>query len=121
MAGVAAEECLRCHTAAIGRVSEKVRFPHENHVAAGLDCELCHAGVGQMPHQKFARSGKALPKLGHEFCVTCHPGDVPAGDDIPEGADCAKCHVETLLDLHRRGVRPLGGAVRAVGLRESPC
>ena len=95
MAGVAAEECLRCHTAAIGRVSEKVRFPHENHVAAGLDCELCHAGVGQMPHQKFARSGKALPKLGHEFCVTCHPGDVPAGDDIPEGADCAKCHVET--------------------------
>jgi nitrate/TMAO reductase-like tetraheme cytochrome c subunit len=94
MANLSAEECLTCHTADIGKVSEKVRFPHDKHIESGVECPLCHVGVDQAPHRVFARSATALPKLGHAFCVTCHSGDVPAGDQVPDGADCAKCHVE---------------------------
>jgi nitrate/TMAO reductase-like tetraheme cytochrome c subunit len=94
MANLPAEECLTCHTADIGKVSEKVRFPHDKHIESGVECPLCHVGVDQAPHRVFARSATALPKLGHAFCVTCHSGDVPAGDQVPDGADCAKCHVE---------------------------
>lgn len=91
---VAPEECLTCHSAAIGPVSEKVNFPHEKHIEAGLECALCHSGVAQKRHRDFAHSADALPKLGHEFCSTCHGGDVPATDGTPpEGADCTKCHV----------------------------
>ena len=77
MADVAADECLRCHSADLGQVSEKVNFPHERHIASGLDCGLCHSGVTEQPHREFARSATAVPKLGHEFCDTCHGGDVP--------------------------------------------
>jgi len=94
MAGVAAEDCLGCHTADIGKVSDKVRFPHDKHIESGVECSLCHVGVDQAPHRAFARSATALPKLGHAFCVTCHSSDVPTGDQVPDGADCAKCHVE---------------------------
>lgn len=92
---VAAEECLSCHTADIGPVSDKVNFPHAQHIELGLDCGLCHTGVANKRHRDFARSPQALPKLGHEFCSTCHAGDVPAPDGTPpEGADCTKCHVQ---------------------------
>jgi hypothetical protein len=94
MADVPAEDCLTCHAAEIGAVSEKVVFPHEKHIEMGLDCGTCHGGVTETPHQKFARSGAALPKLGHGFCSTCHTGDVPGEDGTPpDGADCTKCHV----------------------------
>jgi hypothetical protein len=93
MADVSAEECLGCHTADIGSVSDKVRFPHEKHISAGLDCALCHAGVGDRPHREFARSGEALPTIGHGFCGTCHAGDVPAPDGSPpDDANCQLCH-----------------------------
>jgi hypothetical protein len=94
--GVAAEACLTCHSAEIGQRSQVVTFPHEKHIAAGLDCSLCHSGVGEKRHRDFARSAEALPKLGHEFCGTCHADDAPAADGTPpEGGDCTKCHVES--------------------------
>ena len=94
MAGVTAAECLTCHTAEIGPVSEKVNFPHDKHIENGLDCETCHAGVTQARHRVFARSADAVPKIGHDFCGTCHAGDAPAADGVPpEGADCTKCHL----------------------------
>lgn len=93
MADTGAEECLKCHTARLGRVSEKVRFPHEKHIDAGFDCETCHTGVADRPHRELARSGDALPKFGHAFCSTCHSGDVMAEDgSMPDGADCDSCH-----------------------------
>jgi len=93
MADVSAEECLSCHSADIGAVSEKANFPHEKHIAAGLDCGLCHSGVGDLPHRQLARSPQALPKLGHDFCGTCHGGDVLAADgSMPDGANCQLCH-----------------------------
>jgi len=92
---VAADECLKCHPAEIGAVSEKVNFPHGQHIAYGLDCAICHAGVAEKRHLQFAKSRDALPPLGHELCGTCHSADTPSAEGVPpEGADCAKCHVE---------------------------
>jgi ribosomal protein S27E len=94
MGELAADECLTCHTAEIGTVSEMVNFPHEKHIEFGFGCELCHAGVTDQRHLKFARSSGAVPELGHEFCVTCHASDVPSAEGVmPDGADCTKCHV----------------------------
>lgn len=93
MTGVAAEECLKCHAAEIGKVSEKIVFPHEKHIENGVDCDSCHSGVFEKPHREFARSSAALPKMGHEFCGNCHAGDVATADGgAPDGANCAKCH-----------------------------
>jgi nitrate/TMAO reductase-like tetraheme cytochrome c subunit len=93
MADTEPDECQGCHPADIGRVSEKVRFPHEKHIEAGFDCETCHEGAANQPHAEFARSGDALPKFGHEFCATCHSDDVMAEDgSMPDGADCDSCH-----------------------------
>lgn len=94
MTGLSAEECLKCHAANLGEVSTKVRFPHDQHIDNGVDCETCHAGVGAKPHREFARSAGAMPKLGHDFCATCHAGDVPTDAGMPDGADCTKCHVD---------------------------
>lgn len=94
MTEVTADECLTCHTAEIGQVSEKVNFPHDRHIASGLDCGFCHSGVAEKPHREFAHSSDALLRKGHEFCGVCHSGDVPSAEGIPlEGADCLKCHV----------------------------
>ncbi|MBI4518511.1 MAG: cytochrome c3 family protein [Deltaproteobacteria bacterium] len=93
MAGVAAADCLACHTADIGQAFAQVAFPHEKHIEAGLDCEMCHAGVADKPHRQFAHSPGALPPRGHGFCATCHGGDVLADDgSMPEGANCGLCH-----------------------------
>jgi hypothetical protein len=92
MAGVSGDGCLGCHTADIGTVSTSVKFPHEKHIAAGWDCALCHQGVSDAPHLDFAESATALPELGHEFCGTCHMGDVPGTDGIPKDAKCDLCH-----------------------------
>ncbi|HVN84508.1 MAG TPA: cytochrome c3 family protein [Candidatus Binatia bacterium] len=96
MAGVTSEQCLTCHTADLGTVSDQVTFPHEKHIAAGLDCEMCHQGVADKPHREFARSATAVPKFGHEFCSTCHGSDVLAADgSMPDGANCAMCHTSS--------------------------
>lgn len=88
-----ADECLHCHVADIGTVSETAKFPHEKHVETGLDCGLCHEGVTDKVHLAFARSPSARPKLDHAFCGTCHAADVLSPEGVPpEGANCAKCH-----------------------------
>jgi hypothetical protein len=94
MAGVTAEDCLACHTADIGQGSGGAKFPHQRHVELGVDCALCHDGVTEQPHVRFARSPTARPELGHAFCAGCHAADVPSDDGVPDGADCTKCHVD---------------------------
>ncbi len=95
MADVSPEECLKCHSATIGPIAETVRFPHEKHIAAGLDCTTCHQTVGDKPHRDYAKSPEARPKPGHELCGTCHSEDVPAADgNVPEGARCGMCHTD---------------------------
>jgi hypothetical protein len=96
MVEVAAEECLGCHAAEIGQVSELVKFSHEQHITSGLDCTFCHSGVEEVPHREFARSPAALPKLEHAFCSGCHSDHVPSAEGVPpEGANCLTCHVDS--------------------------
>jgi nitrate/TMAO reductase-like tetraheme cytochrome c subunit len=94
MVEVASEECLGCHAADIGPVSEQVNFPHARHIASGLDCVLCHSAVEEEPHRVLAHSADALPPLEHAFCGGCHSDDVPAEDGTPpDDANCTTCHV----------------------------
>jgi nitrate/TMAO reductase-like tetraheme cytochrome c subunit len=94
MKGIPADECFTCHTAEIGQISEKVNFPHNKHIASGLDCGFCHAGLADKPHREFARSSEPLLSKGHQFCGVCHASDAPSADGVPpEGANCGKCHV----------------------------
>jgi nitrate/TMAO reductase-like tetraheme cytochrome c subunit len=95
MVDVASAKCLDCHTANIGPVSEEVNFPHERHIASGLDCVFCHSTVEEKPHRLLVGSADALPPLEHAFCGGCHADDVPAEDGTPpDNANCTKCHVD---------------------------
>lgn len=85
MAQLEPKDCRQCHQAQIPQRSKLVRFPHEQHIAMGFACSICHENVTQQSHLDFLRSGRGVPILGHEFCAQCH--DVP-----PQGGDCLKCH-----------------------------
>jgi len=79
------EDCLNCHV--LEDIANEVRFPHGEHAEFGFACGLCHRGVAELAHLQFARSGEALPRMGHKFCGDCHFNDLP-----PRGKDCKKCH-----------------------------
>jgi hypothetical protein len=61
-------------------VPDFVRFTHERHVKAGVDCAACHGGVAQM-----TRVTRVRP-LTMGWCIGCHR---------TRGAptDCTACHV----------------------------
>jgi cytochrome c7-like protein len=42
---------------------QPIAFPHNVHLARGLQCEACHTGVGQGPDA-------AIPSV--KFCMSCH-------------------------------------------------
>lgn len=87
IAGIpAANDCRSCHQ--LEEISNKVRFPHREHAEFGFACSVCHQGVEDTPHLEFARSGVALPQMGHEFCGNCHFNDLP-----PQGKNCTNCHI----------------------------
>ena len=43
--------------------AQPIAFPHKVHIARGLKCEVCHAGVDQGPEA-------AIPSV--KFCMSCH-------------------------------------------------
>lgn len=57
-----------------------VRFTHERHVKAGVDCATCHGGIARMARVKRVRP------LNMGWCLACHQ---------TKGAptDCATCHI----------------------------
>jgi hypothetical protein len=43
--------------------TQPIQFPHKTHIAKGLQCVMCHAGVDQGPDAR-------IPSV--KFCMTCH-------------------------------------------------
>ena len=118
--------------------TQPIQFPHKIHIANGLQCVICHAGVNQGPDAR-------IPSV--KFCMTCHrviAKDKPeikkltayfnAGQDVPwqrvygfnleshvlfnhaphirAGVQCAQCHG----DLSKQTT-----AVRSVNLTMGFC
>ena len=74
----------------IHRVPEYVQFRHNRHVAAGLECQICHGPVQDLhklylvPDTKWVNGLPGLkPKMG--WCMSCH-WERGASDD------CLSCH-----------------------------
>jgi mono/diheme cytochrome c family protein len=69
----------------IFKVPEHTKFPHKNHVQAGLPCQICHGRIEAM-EQVHAETGQNIvndlknlagmptppPKLTMGWCVECH-------------------------------------------------
>jgi hypothetical protein len=78
------ENCKQCHTspeapAASPRVTAVTqKFPHEKHVAVGMECAKCHGETGKTEPQLPAKS----------LCRTCH-------ETASAQSDCAVCHAES--------------------------
>jgi len=118
--------------------AQPIAFPHNVHLARGLQCEVCHTGVSQGPDA-------AIPSV--KFCMSCHlviAKERPEirkmaalqarGEDIPwarvynysatahvkfnhaphirAGVDCSSCHGDMLRQTT---------AVRAVDLNMGYC
>lgn len=75
----------------IHRLPEYVKFQHQAHVRAGLECQTCHGPVEQMdklhltPDTKFWPYGLPTHKLEMGWCVMCHR-------DNGASQDCLTCH-----------------------------
>jgi len=65
-----------------------VKFNHERHVKAGVQCTDCHGPVQKMP----VMYQHAPMKMG--WCVDCHRKDQknPRNPEYPASTDCLVCH-----------------------------
>ena len=77
----------------IHRLPEYVKFRHNRHIAAGLDCQDCHGPVEKLdklylvPDTKFWYYGLPTKKLEMGWCVQCH-----RENDQQASQDCLTCH-----------------------------
>ncbi len=90
------EQCLKCHY----ENGEKVKFenpgrdiifPHEKHIAAGMECVTCHQGI-----DKADFAGRAnMPGMG--TCNTCH-------NNSKVSNTCESCHTNfaSLLPMNHQ-------------------
>lgn len=75
----------------IHRVPEHVKFRHNRHVAAGLDCQECHGAVEEaeklylVDDTKWWKWGLPTQKLEMGWCLMCHR-------DNQASTDCLTCH-----------------------------
>ncbi len=63
----------------IHRLPWHVRFNHKRHIAAGVDCAVCHGEVKTMTQVRQIRS------LEMGWCVSCHR-------ENKASTDCLTCH-----------------------------
>jgi hypothetical protein len=74
----------------IHRLPEHVKFRHNRHVAAGLDCQTCHGPVQELhklylvPDTKWV-NGMPAAKLKMGWCMDCHWTKNAS-------TDCLTCH-----------------------------
>ena len=75
----------------IHRLPEYVKFRHNRHVAAGIDCEKCHGEVREMDKVHLVSDTKWWPwllptkKLEMGWCIQCHR-------ENNASQDCLLCH-----------------------------
>ncbi len=73
------------------RLPEHVRFRHNRHIAAGLDCQTCHGSVAEMDKVSMLEDTKWWPwllpthTLEMGWCIKCH-----RQNDASQ--DCYTCH-----------------------------
>lgn len=108
-----AQSCRLCHTRddhtvnpRLAWLTEEVKFDHQIHAAAEVDCMQCHADLD---------GGGGRRQLTMNFCMDCHAGKPHSGiaaSDIAQAAfgnnECAVCHKELDADavpLFRDGHR----------------
>ncbi|MCG8590173.1 MAG: hypothetical protein MJE66_12850 [Proteobacteria bacterium] len=79
--------------AQIHRVPEHVKFRHNRHVAAGVDCQTCHGPVEELdklhlvPDTKWWFYGLPTQKLEMGWCIQCH-----RDNNHQASQDCLTCH-----------------------------
>ena len=75
----------------IHRLPEHVKFRHNRHVQAGLECQDCHGPVQEIdklylvPDTQFWQYGLPTKKLEMGWCIMCHR-------DNDASQDCLTCH-----------------------------
>lgn len=75
----------------IHRLPEYVKFQHQRHVNAGVDCQVCHGPVETMDKLSMTPDTKWWPwmlptqKLEMGWCVQCHR-------ENGASQDCVTCH-----------------------------
>jgi len=75
----------------IHRLPEHVKFQHQAHVRAGIDCQQCHGPVQELdklylvPDTRWWQYGLPTQKLEMGWCVMCHR-------DNDASQDCLTCH-----------------------------
>ncbi len=77
----------------IHRVPEYVKFRHNRHLAAGIDCQKCHGPVEEIdklhlvPDTKYWQYGLPTAKLEMGWCIKCH-----RENNQQASQDCLLCH-----------------------------
>lgn len=77
----------------IHRLPEYVKFRHNRHIAAGLDCNQCHGPVETLdklylvPDTQWWPWGVPTAKLEMGWCIKCH-----RQNDQQASQDCLTCH-----------------------------
>ncbi len=77
--------------AQIHRLPEHVKFRHNRHVAAGVECQQCHGPVERLdklylvPDTKWWAYGLPTQKLEMGWCIKCH-----RENEVSQ--DCLTCH-----------------------------
>lgn len=75
----------------IHRLPEHVKFRHNRHVAAGVECQTCHGPVQELhklhlvPDTKWVNKWMPAKKLEMGWCMNCHR-------ELKASTDCLTCH-----------------------------
>lgn len=85
------EEQRTIEWAQIHRLPEYVKFRHNRHVAAGVECQRCHGAVEELnkvylvPDTVWWQYGLPAKKLEMGWCIQCHR-------ENEASQDCLTCH-----------------------------
>ena len=76
----------------IHRLPEHVQFPHNRHIAKGIECQRCHGPVEKMDKLYLVPDDSwwylvPVKKMEMGWCLQCH-----RSNDHQASQDCMRCH-----------------------------